>query len=93
MEEHARDRVTDQTRMAAGVVVGALVGGLTAYFVFTSPGRGALASVDSTLDEVSRALQTVRRALRKADGVAHEATGAVEDVRAVLAGHGFPADG
>lgn len=72
--------------MMAGMAAGALVGGLAAYLVFTADGRRALARVNPTLDDLALLLQELRRALRKANSVAHEARSAMGDVEAMMAG-------
>ena len=78
--------MSDSNHVVTSAAVGALVGALAAYFVFTAQGRTALARVDPTLDDLSQALQEFRRALRRADGVVQEARGAVDDVRAIVKG-------
>ncbi|MBI4263914.1 MAG: hypothetical protein HY657_06045 [Acidobacteria bacterium] len=78
--------MSDSTRILMGVCAGALAGSVVAFALFTPRGRGAVAQLNATLDEASRTLRGFRRALRKAEGVAHETRRAVEDVRTVLAG-------
>ena len=84
--------MNDQARILGSAVVGALVGGLAAYLVFTTRGRNAFAQVNPTLEDLSHQLQEFRLALRRAKGVAHEVRRAAEDVQIVLAGEDLPAD-
>ena len=78
--------MSDQTRILAGITLGAFVGGMVTYLVFTPHGRHTLARVNPTLDDLSHALKECRLAIRQAEGVKREARGAMEDVRTVLAG-------
>lgn len=82
--------MSDSNHVVTRAAVGALVGALAAYLVFTAQGRTALAQVDPALDDLSQALQEFRRALRRADGVVQEARGAVDDVRAIMKGDDRP---
>jgi hypothetical protein len=75
-----------QARILGSAVVGALVGGVAAYLVFTTRGRDAFAQVNPTLDDLSHQLREFRLALRRARGVAHEVRRAAVDVQTVLAG-------
>lgn len=84
--------MSDESRMITGVTVGAVVGAVAAYLVFTQHGRRALDNLDATLENVSAALEKFRRALRRADGIVHDARGAVEDVRVMLKGQNLAAE-
>lgn len=76
--------MSDEHRMITGVALGAVLGAAAAYLIFTPGGRRTFDHMDTALDDVAAGLDRFRRALRRADGVVHEARGAVEDVRAML---------
>lgn len=78
--------MNEESRVVTGVMVGAVLGAAAAYLIFTPGGRRALDNMDTTLDDVAVGLERFRRALQRADGVVHEARGAVDDVRAILKG-------
>lgn len=78
--------MSDENRVIMGVAVGAVLGAAAAYLIFTPSGRHTLDHMDTALDDVALGLERFRRALRRADGVVHEARGAVDDVRAMLKG-------
>ena len=75
--------------MITGLAVGAVLGAVGAYLIFTGHGRRTLDNMETTMEDVSRALETFRRALRRADGIVHQTRDAVEDVRAALKGEGL----
>jgi len=84
--------MSDQTRVVTAAAVGALIGGLAAYLVFTSHGRGLRTQVSPALDDLAELLRECRRAIRKAQQVGREASGMAEDIRTVMAGADLPAD-
>lgn len=84
--------MSDRTRLLAGAAVGALIGGVGAYLVFTQAGRQAATQINPALDDLSSLLLELRRVIRKTAVVAQEAGRAVDDVGAVLSGADLPAD-
>jgi gas vesicle protein len=78
--------VNEDNRMVTGVMVGAVLGAAAAYLIVTSSGRGTIDHMDAALADVTAGLERFRGALRRADGLVHEARGAVDDVRAMLKG-------
>lgn len=83
--------MSEEHRVITGIALGAVLGAVAAYLVFTPHGRRALENVEGTLDDLAGALERFRRALRRADGVVHEARGAVDDVRTMLKGEDLAA--
>ena len=63
---------------------------MAAYLIFTPQGRRTLDNMETALDDLASGLGKVRRALRRADSVVHEAAGAVDEVRAILRSDGTP---
>lgn len=78
--------MNEDNRVLAGVLLGAVLGAAAAYVIVTPAGRRNLDQMDAALDDVAAGLERFRRALRRADGVVHEARSAVDDVRAMLKG-------
>ena len=76
--------MSEESRVVSGVIVGAVLGAVAAYLIFTPGGRRTFDHMDTALDDVAAGLDRFRRALRRADGVVDEARGAIEDVRAML---------
>jgi hypothetical protein len=73
--------VSDSIRIVAGAAIGAAIGAVAAHLLFTPHGRRLLAHVNPTLDELLHQLQKFREAVGKAQAVASEARGVIEDVR------------
>lgn len=77
--------MNEQTRVIAGVTLGALAGSMMAFFVFTDRGRQALRELSPALDDVSRTLEEFRGIIDKADAAVREARVAFADVRGAFA--------
>lgn len=82
---HKGGAVNEQTRVIAGVTMGAVAGSLVAFFVFTERGRESLRRVSPALDDVSRTLEEFRRVIDKAEAAVREAREAFTDVRSAFA--------
>jgi hypothetical protein len=74
--------------MMAGLAVGAALGAVAAYLIFTEHGRRTVDNMEATLEDATAALEKFRRALRKSDDIVRQARGVVEDTWAVLKGQG-----
>jgi hypothetical protein len=61
--------MSDESRVLTAAALGALIGGATAYLLFTSQGRHVRTQVNPTLDELSELPRGARRAIRKAQEV------------------------
>lgn len=72
----------------AGLAVGAALGAVAAYLIFTERGRRGLHDMDATLEDASGALEKFRTVLRRSDGILREARSVFEDTRAALRGQG-----
>jgi len=70
----------DRLRVAAGGILGAIVGSLTAYLLFTEGGRDRLSRVTPAVDDLSRLLQDTRSTLGKLGEVALEGRRAAADL-------------
>jgi hypothetical protein len=58
--------------IAATVVVGAVIGGVVGYLLFTERGRRARRRLEPALEDFSRELMSFRNTVQKATGVANE---------------------
>jgi hypothetical protein len=72
--------VTDNSQIAAATVVGAVIGGLAAYLLFTEHGRSFKRQWEPMLDDVARELSSFRNTMQKAASVASEGWRLFEDV-------------
>jgi hypothetical protein len=62
----------DRIRVIGGGLLGAVVGGLAAYLLFTDEGRDRLSRLAPAADDLSRVLQDMRTTLSKLGDVALE---------------------
>jgi len=60
----------DNVRIAFSVAVGALLGGVGGYLMFTDRGRSTLRSLQPTIDELQREIAGLAQSLHGATGVA-----------------------
>jgi len=62
--------VTDKT--VAATIVGAVIGGMAGYFLFTERGRALRRQLEPALDDFARELNSFRGTIQRATGVASE---------------------
>ena len=62
----------DNSRVVAATVVGAVLGAMAGYVLFTERGRAFRRELELTLDELARELNHFRGTIAKAAGVANE---------------------
>ena len=62
--------VTDKT--VAATIVGAVIGGVAGYFLFTERGRALRRQLEPALEDFARELNSFRSTIAKAAGVANE---------------------
>jgi hypothetical protein len=68
MEEH----VNDNSRAVAATIVGAAIGGLAGYVLFTERGRAFRRQLDPAIENFVRELSSFRLTVEKAAGAASE---------------------
>jgi hypothetical protein len=64
--------VSDNSRGVVASVVGAVIGGLAGYLLFTEHGRTFRRQIEPALEDIARELSSFRSTLQKAAGVANE---------------------
>jgi hypothetical protein len=64
--------VRDNSRAMVASAVGAVIGGLTGYFLFTEHGRTLRRQLEPALEEFMEELSSFRSTVQKAAGVASE---------------------
>ena len=62
----------DDAKAIAATLVGAVIGGLAGYLIFTEQGRAFRRSMEPTLDDLAQELSSLRTTLHKAAGAANE---------------------
>ncbi|MGE0591798.1 MAG: YtxH domain-containing protein [Vicinamibacterales bacterium] len=71
----------ESTRLWAGIGLGAVVGSVVGYLVFTEQGRRTVSSLQRTVDDVAQALGDSQSVVRQLSGVAEEGRRVVEAFR------------
>jgi hypothetical protein len=64
--------VTDNSQALAASVVGAIVGGIAGYLLFTDHGRSLRRQLEPSIEDLGRELNSFRATVEKAAGVASE---------------------
>ncbi len=64
--------MTDQTRAVAASIVGAVIGGVAGYMVFTPQGRELRRRIEPALEDLARELNHFRSTLTRAGVMANE---------------------
>jgi hypothetical protein len=62
----------DNSRTMAATIVGAILGGVAGYLLFTDGGRRVRRQLEPALEDLSRELMSFRATVQKAAGVANE---------------------
>jgi hypothetical protein len=62
----------NNARDMAVTIVGAVIGGVAGYLLFTEDGRRVRRQIESALEDVSRELMSFRNTVQTAAGVANE---------------------
>jgi len=62
----------DNSRTMAATIVGAILGGVAGYLLFTDGGRRVRRQLEPALEDFSRELMSFRATVQKAAGVANE---------------------
>ncbi len=65
-------RVTDNSRIIAVTVAGAMIGAVVGYLFFTTQGRSLRRQLEPALDDIARELGSFRHTIEKAAAVASE---------------------
>jgi len=74
--------MTDQSRAVAASVVGAIIGGLAGYMVFTPQGRALRRRLEPALEDFGRELNHLKDTLTRAGLMANEGWRLINDVMA-----------
>ena len=77
--------MTDQTKVIAGVAVGALAGAVVTAVCLTEQGRGGVSRLNDSLDELAGALARFRDTIRKANAAFDEGRALADDIRTAVA--------
>ena len=64
--------MTDNSRVMAATIAGAMIGGLAGYLCLTNRGREVRQQIGPALDDLARELSSFRLTAQKAAGVATE---------------------
>ena len=64
--------MTDNSRAVAASVVGAVIGGIAGYLLFTEQGRAFRRQLEPALEDFAHELNSFRSTVQKASGVANE---------------------
>jgi hypothetical protein len=72
--------MTDNSRVLAVILAGAVVGAAGAYLFFTDRGRGFRRQLEPTLDDLARELGQLRGTVSKAADVANEGRNLLHEV-------------
>lgn len=72
--------MTDRSRTLTATLIGAVVGGVAGYMIFTPQGRELRRRVEPALDDLARELNNFRNALARAGGMANQGWRMLSDV-------------
>src|SRR5262245_3584886 len=64
--------VTEDSRAVAAALVGAVIGGVAGYLLFTEHGRRLRRSIEPALEDIARELNSFRSTITRATSVASE---------------------
>ena len=77
MDEEAH--VSENSRTIAASLIGALIGGVAGYLLFTEHGRALRRQMEPALEDIARELSSFRSTVRKAADVADEGRRLLDD--------------
>ena len=64
--------MTDNSEALAATIIGAVIGGIAGYFLFTDRGRLLRRQMEPAIDDFARELNSFRATIEKAAGAASE---------------------
>jgi uncharacterized membrane-anchored protein YhcB (DUF1043 family) len=70
--DHHENSIMNDSRAVGVSLVGAVIGGIVGYLVFTGHGRRLRRQLESALDDIARELDSIRSTVRKTVRVANE---------------------
>jgi hypothetical protein len=77
--------VNDQTKVLVGVTLGALAGAVVTAVCLSEQGRGGVARLNDSIDDLTGALARFRDTIHKAGAAIDEGRALADDVRTVVA--------
>ena len=83
--------MSEQSRVMAGVVVGALVGAAAGYLFFTERGREWRERIEPTVDELRHEFRRFQKTIEKVGEMANDGLRVVNEFNAARAQSPFPA--
>ena len=86
-------RVSEQTRVMAGALVGAMVGAAASYLFFTERGRVMRDRIEPAVDEMRREFMRFQKTIEKVGDLANDGVRMVNEFNAARAQSQFPSSG
>ena len=79
MDRHDAGRTAASSQELAATIVGAVVGAVAGYLLFTEHGRSVRRQIETALEDFSRELMSFQNTVQKAAGVANEGWNLLND--------------
>jgi hypothetical protein len=73
------DGVTDNSQTLAATMVGAVIGGIAAYLLFTDQGRSVRRRLEPAIEDFARELNGLRSTVQKFSAVANQGWGVLNE--------------
>lgn len=84
--------MSDQTRVCVGATIGACIGALAAYLVFTERGRGVRERIEPALDDARREFMRFQKTIEKFGDLANDGMRMVQEFQNARTHTPFPTD-
>jgi gas vesicle protein len=85
--------VSEQTRVCAGAILGALVGAAAAYLFYTDRGRVLRDRIEPAVDDVRREFMRFQKTIEKVGDLANDGLRVVNEFNMARAQTPFPTEG
>jgi gas vesicle protein len=85
-------RVSEQSRLMTGAVIGAVVGAAASYLFFTERGRGLRERMEPAVDDLRREFARFQKTVEKLGSMANEGMRVVNEFNAARTQSHFPSD-
>jgi gas vesicle protein len=86
-------RVSEQTQVIAGALIGALVGAAASYLFFTERGRVVRDRIEPVVDDMRREFTRFQKTIEKVGDLANDGMRIVSEFNAARAQSQFPSSG